>query len=958
MFGRISERVIRIVRWALVGGWLLIIASLIFDPVSALLSAPSAGLSPFRINRAASAAWSGDRYRCPTAEGGGTIDWTPFPDGICDPRCAHIQGRCLIQRPYALGARVFWTMILPLVPLFLMVFGHEAWRRICPLSALMQIPRLLGIQRRETVVDPRTSKTETRVRLVKAGGFLARYFWFVQFGLLWLGLSFRLLFINSDRLSLAIFFSSVIVAAITVGYLFGGKTWCQYLCPISPVQKFYTEPRGLFESKAHVATTAGGAMPALSQSACRRIDGNGKEQSTCVACRAPCPDIDLERQYWRDVQTAGRRFFYYGYLGLVTGFYCYYRLYAGNWEYYFTGAWTHEDSQLATLFSPGWFLGGRAIPIPKVIAAPLTLALFIVASYACGRLIERSYDRWRERIGRPLAIAELRHRVFAFFTLVTFNVFYGFAGRPNISLFPTAVRAGVDTLFVVVSTIWFVTRYLRTTDEYERESIEGSLRRQLVQLRLDAPRLFRGRSINHLRTDEVYTLGRVLPELTASQGRTAYRELLRDAVKAGHTRSAAARDVLRSVRTQLKVSDEDHASVITELGVDERDTLDPGDASLQERRLRIDAYRGEIESILSPFLEEGTNLGEALRDPMVQARVAALQASYTIDHLEHEEVCQALLGSEGALIRRAQDVMRQLLRLGRMRAALASVSGPQQPLISLLVLSLERRREQCAMRVAAHLAALGDSEESFSMARMLASSRESAAAVLKVSNHLDPSLIGAIEEAKTRGATKVEELPLAFTLSEIASSWEPLARHIAHLLSTPAAATEHPTGWEAAGEQLERMSQLGASPLFEHLSLETLAELARLATARDYAPGELICTRGTPSDGVLVVVAGSAHILINTEVGTAKGLVAAGQTIGELGAMTGATWTDMAVATRHGTSVLCIPADAFRALLDQDAHAASGMLRLVSERLREARSGAISVSRPGSGREGGGSAPN
>jgi hypothetical protein len=296
--------------------------------------------------------------------------------------------------------------------------------------------------------------------------------------------------------------------------------------------------------------------------------------------------------------------------------------------------------------------------------------------------------------------------------------------------------------------------------------------------------------------------------------------------------------------------------------------------------------------------------------------------------------------------------MRQLLRLGRMRAALARVRGPQQPLTSLLVLSLERRREQCAMRVAAHLAALGDSEESFSMVRMLASSRESATAVLEVSNHLDPSLIGAIEEAKTRGATKLEELPLALTLSEIASSWEPLARHIARLLTTAGASPEDPAGSGDAGEQLERMSQLGASPLFEHLSLETLAELARLATVRDYAPGELICTRGSPSDGVLVVVAGSAHILINTEVGTAGGLVEVGQTIGELGAMTGATWTDRAVATRHGTSVLCIPAEAFRALLDRDAHAASGMLRLVSERLREARSGASSVRLPGPGREG------
>lgn len=648
MFGRLSERTIRLVRWGLVGGWLLLIVSLVFDPLSARLTEPNAAFSPFRINRAASATLPGERYACPVADERGTVHWAGFAPDTCDPRCARVRSRCLIQRPYPIGARVFWTMILPLVPIFLMVFGHEAWRRICPLSALMQLPRLFGIQRRETATDPRTGRTESRVRLVKAGSVLARYFWFVQFGLLWLGLSFRLLFINSDRLPLAVFFSAVIVAAVTVGYLFGGKTWCQYICPLSPVQKFYTEPRGLFESKGHLGTAPGGT--GLTQSTCRRVDAHGKDQSTCVACHSPCPDVDLERQYWRDLPTRGRRFFYYGYLGLVVGFYSYYRLYAGNWEYYFTGAWTHDDSQLGNLLSPGCYLYGWKILVPKVVAAPLTLALFILAAYGLGRLLERVYGAWSESRGRPLSPADLRHRVFAVFTFATFNAFYAFAGRPNIALLPPLLRTGVDALLVVVSTTWLVTRFARTLDEYEREGIEGSLRRQLVQLRLDAPRLFHGQSLNHLRTDEVYALGRVLPELTASQGRVAYRETVRDAMTAGHTRSAAARDVLKSVRHQLRVSEDDHAAVISELGLTAEDALEPGGASVQERRLRVDAYRAELESILSPFLESGTNLGEALRQPKVQARVTALQATYSIDQLEHEEVCQSLLGSEGALI--------------------------------------------------------------------------------------------------------------------------------------------------------------------------------------------------------------------------------------------------------------------------------------------------------------------
>src|SRR3569623_2477656 len=295
MFGRVSERTIRLGRWGLGGGGLLLIVSLIFDPLSARLTDPNATFSPFRINRAATAPLPSARYRCPVADARGTEDWVGLAPGTCAPRCARVRSQCLLQRPYPMGARLFWTMILPLVPLFLMVFGHEAWRRICPLSAVMQIPRLLGLQRRETSTAPRTGNTDTRLRMIRAGSILARYFWFVQFGFLWLGLSARLLFITSDRLSLAIFFSAVIVAAMTVGYLFGGMTWCHYICPLSPVQKFYTEPRGLFESKGHLGTSTGG--PGLAQSPCRRVADQGNAQSPCVACRSPCPDVDLERQY-------------------------------------------------------------------------------------------------------------------------------------------------------------------------------------------------------------------------------------------------------------------------------------------------------------------------------------------------------------------------------------------------------------------------------------------------------------------------------------------------------------------------------------------------------------------------------------------------------------------------------------------------------------------------------------
>ncbi len=936
MFGRISERVIRVIRWALVAGWLLIIASLLFDPFTSRLTDPNATSSPFRLNRAASAPMAGDRYRCPLATAADTVDWFNLPAGTCDPRCPTVQGRCLIQRPYAMGNRLFWTMALPLVPLFLLVFGHEAWRRICPLSALAQIPRRLGIQRREKFTDPRSGRIESRVRLVKAGTFLAKYFWFVQFGLLWLGLSSRLLFINSDRTSLAVFFLSVIAIAMTVGFLFGGKTWCHYLCPISPVQKFYTEPRGLFESKAHVAPTAGPASsgPTLTQAACRSVDAEGKEHSTCVGCRTSCPDADLERHYWKDLHTTGRRFFYYGYSGLVLGFYSYYRLYAGNWEYYFSGAWTHEESQRATLLAPGWFISGHPVPVPKLLAAPTTLAIFILGAYALGRLLERAYFLWSEHAGRPLPVTELRHRVFAVFTFATFNLFYGFGGRPNIALMPPACRAIIDALFVLVSTAWLITRFTRTADEYERESIEGSLRRQLVQLRLNTPKLFHGRSLNHLRTDEVYALGRVLPEVTASQGRTAYRETLRDALASGHTQSAAARNVLRSVRQQLNVSEADHAGVLAELGMDDQNALDPAEAGIDDRRMRTDGYRKEIETMLSPFLEAGTALSEALREPSVQARVTMLQTFYSIDGSDHDDVCRSLLGSDGALIRRARDITRSLVRLGRVRAALTRVKGEPEPLARLLILSLDRRQDRLAARVAAHLAALESAQESHAIGRMLAASPPAASAVLKFGEHLHADLVDAIENtADVQDATD-DAIPLRLALLEIATSWEPLARRLARALA-PDLDVTGPENDDPI--LLARMGQLGSCPLFEHLPLEVVADLSRDSASREYAAGELVCTQGMPSDEFLLIVQGSATILIETDDGIAKKSVDAGQTIGALGAIAGTGWTDTVVAAEQGASVLCIPARAFRDLLDQNAHAATGLLRLASERLNEVR---------------------
>ena len=114
--------------------------------------------------------------------------------------------------------------------------------------------------------------------------------------------------------------------AFTVDSVYTGKTWCNYVCPISFVEKIYTEPRNLRPT---------------ANSQCVK----------CTACKAACPDINEENSYWKDIRLPAKRHVYFSFPGLVLAFYVYYYLQAGTWEYYFGGGWT-TDRLLASIMAP------------------------------------------------------------------------------------------------------------------------------------------------------------------------------------------------------------------------------------------------------------------------------------------------------------------------------------------------------------------------------------------------------------------------------------------------------------------------------------------------------------------------------------------------------------------------------------------------------------------------------
>ena len=462
MISNVSEKKMHYLRWLLLIGWVVLIWSLFWDPISHHLTAPDNLLSPFRNSRAANTSL-----------------------------CVKVQGECLPNGAYPMGARIFWGMIVPSGIMVVFVFGHETWRRICPLYFVSQIQRALGLK---------------PLLKIKNNRWLVQNHFYVQFALLFFGLNCRILFVNSARLALGLFLLVAISSAMIIVFLYGGRSWCHYFCPFGIVQMVFTGPRGLLGSEAHKAS-----HHHITQSMCRTIARKaGHEKSACINCKSPCLDIDAEKAYWEQLRKPGRKLVQYGYLGLVIGYLVYYYLYSGNWDYYFSGAWHHELNQLGKIFSPGFYIFDRPIPIPKLLAAPLTLGFFVGVSCLICTKLEKAMFSYLKRRHHSISRQQVIHRVFSLSTFFAFNFFFIYGSRPEIIELPMILQSIFNAFVVMVSTFWLTRTWGRSAEKYRQESLADRWRFQLEKECIDFEQLLKGRSLKELEPNELEILNRLI----------------------------------------------------------------------------------------------------------------------------------------------------------------------------------------------------------------------------------------------------------------------------------------------------------------------------------------------------------------------------------------------------------------------------------------------------------------
>jgi len=904
--------------------------------------------------------------------------WAAFTDGGTAPKWMTASRVVLVLAlaatiPTILGVRhgnrLLWTIGVASLPFFWMTFGFHVWRRICPLAVMGQIGRLLG-------------KPGTR----KMGDWMGRNYVLVQLALMLVGLTMRLIATNGSDTWLAGFLAVVVVVAIGTSFVYGGKTWCNFICPVGLVEKIYTEP-------------ARGSAPPETTSQC----------APCVACKKHCPDIDVEQGYWKEAIDRPRRIAYFAWPGIVVAFYSYYYLVAGNWDYYFDGAWTYERDLPAQMLAPGFTF---APMIPRLVAAPLTLIGFGIASFAVFALVESVIVGVRMK-GLPkdatvdakaAAKARIRHGMLAFCGLVGFNAFYLFAGQPSLGLLPGWVVTGWGLVVVFSSTAIFVRRITRREDQHVHEKFAQKILKKWEWG--DAPPSDDLKDIYLLHTERTKQREARL---------RAYKETVREMVADGLvTRNEM--QLLDSLRAQLGISDKDHQKILGELSGEERQLFDPAYQGSAETRLAREQYRKDLTRLVM----EAARLGQS---PTPQSLIQ-LRVERGVSEAEEDDELVTLLAPNGPI---AAIYNAELTEIGKLTSACDAANQPtaaqsESASLSLLRHLAKHRAHDHAINALGVLAVMTQKPE-VEQVRVQAATRGLVRlASLDALDGVDAALREPLVAALTRlhqqgvGAFTVEpllaiaddpsrhlravvamllsrfedEVPRAKLLTLIGDP-EPIVREagvramgaksrltrdlLAKVLDDPDARVRHAAVRAVSGTSslempaldpsmfaqtkhgvgkpgvyatldanaamasltvIEKMMLIRQVPIFSELDPDDLEELADIVEEARVEPGKHVFNEGDPGDAVYLIVKGEVTVFTGGQGNRPERILSrlgSGACIGEM-AVLDASPRSATVRANERTRMLRVPGEGFKRVMSERPEMSQAIVAELVKRMR------------------------
>jgi hypothetical protein len=812
-----------------------------------------------------------------------------------------------------LAGRMVWTMVVAALPLFIVLIGYHRWRRICPLAFFAQIP-------------VRLRRPGSR----KASAWLeANYYW-VAFGIFFFSLWVRLIATNGDGHAISVFFILLSFSALIFGALYTGKTWCNYICPVSFVEKIYTEPHSLRQTE-------------------------NSECSKCSACKKFCPDINEENGYWKEIGSRSKRAIYFAFPGVVFGFYFYYYIQAGTWDYYFGGSWTKQPGLIYTAFLPGHdaaTAGFFFLPaVPRALGSILTLAVCALTSFLIFSLLERWIGGWLKRRDAETDVKRIRHVMFSIAAFTAFITFYSFAGQPSLRKLAFIPAPQLMSIAVVLTaTLFLVARLRRTPKDFAEETLARNIIKRWAWTDIHPPKNLREAFLVHtIRSGESARESAKMLEV--------YEDAVREALGNGFVTREEVH-LLESLRNQLQIKKSDHEKVMASLAAEERAILsDPSKQITAEKRLQIATYSRALKKYFEEVL--------AAEDQPDDRFIVRLRSEYAVTEAEHMAVLNELLSGAGGMAAQMAEEMRTIERSALTIKALEFGPSPTHDFLADL---LRRRRDQAIESLMRGLSFTLADDSAEMLRDGLCSSDE--AQRESVIERLRASLPQAISERLTtayRETVLIETSMPTLTdmlyarlqsvdpyvravtlfalgerganitkvLESMTRDEHEIVRETAARLKERAGADAKTVGAHPALITVEKMIALRSAPIFARLAPEGLAELARASREDEFAPGTDLCIEGEPGNDVFILLAGDVEVLVKD--GEGEKIVnrePAGSFIGELAVLDPAPRSASLRAGKTGTRVLRLDGAAFSSALNAEPAIASHVIRALAQRLR------------------------
>lgn len=129
---------------------------------------------------------------------------------------------------------------------------------------------------------------------------------------------------------------------------------------------------------------------------------------------------------------------------------------------------------------------------------------------------------------------------------------------------------------------------------------------------------------------------------------------------------------------------------------------------------------------------------------------------------------------------------------------------------------------------------------------------------------------------------------------------------------------------------VEKILFLKSAPVFERVAGDDLAPLARIAEEEVFAAGSVITREGDPGDALYIIVRGRVQV---SHGGIALATLGAGDTLGEMSVFDGAPRSATGTALEE-TEVLRIGNEEFYEVLHEQVEIAEGVIRVLSDRIR------------------------